>query len=713
TISNCITKSNNYGIRIYQNSDNNTIANSTIANNTDAGLYLDESSSDDPENNTIYNCLFNNSINVKIDDGIPSPNYFNTTKQLGQRIYSNGNYIGGNYYTNSTGNGYSDTCTDSDKDGFCDDPLNLSYGTSEALDYLPLSDEFMPIYLHDLNYQQHIDIDSGAAIIKINVTSNTQYNISEIWIEENSSGTFVNNSMTLESGNLQSGIWNYTINLNNLTIIAFKIYANNTNSEVENISFYYIHVQNISISLDLSDYIVNPGQNITISGRAILQPDGTNVTNNTISIWLDGNLLTWCNDSSNSCLVSNGTYVPALSGYWKYRKPLTIQNTAGNLTDYQVKIEINLSQEFSEGKIQQYCQDVRFTYLNTSYGCYDEKTLVLTNKGWKYFKDLKGDELILTLNPKTKKQEWQEARDLFDYNYKGELYEIELENGDKLIVSPEHRVYIIQTKRGYYITPRFEANSLVETNGTNFSDLFLNLESLDHILTSSPNFLNFKAKAKYGKSSGGAFFLASSSNFLYSPLATDSISENNKNKTNHNLLLSNSEYLSNLSSFLLISSNTNSGVTSLHPLSLASFTNSKEKPLLSILIYPECLFATDKLTSLANSLTFSSESSLSSKISLAISNLTSLKNMFRTFSTANSTFDSKPFGTSSFKTTSLIINSLEDRYLNNFSLLPIIKAYSQIHKNHSMYFLTQDNNLVKIKSIKKVPYSGKIYDLDV
>ncbi|RLG57497.1 MAG: hypothetical protein DRN95_05485, partial [Candidatus Hydrothermarchaeota archaeon] len=42
------------------------------------------------------------------------------------------------------------------------------------------------------------------------------------------------------------------------------------------------------------------------------------------------------------------------------------QNTAGNLTDYQVKIEINLSQEFSQGKIQQYCQDVRFTWLNST-----------------------------------------------------------------------------------------------------------------------------------------------------------------------------------------------------------------------------------------------------------------------------------------------------------------------------------------------------------
>ncbi len=143
TISDCTANSNSgHGMRIYGNSDYNTIANSTISGNINAGLYLDEDGSYDPENNTIYNNLFNNSVNVKIDDGIAGENYFNTTKQLGTRIYSNGNYIGGNYYTNSTGNGYSDTCADSDHDGFCDNPLNLSYGTSVAWDYLPLSDEY-------------------------------------------------------------------------------------------------------------------------------------------------------------------------------------------------------------------------------------------------------------------------------------------------------------------------------------------------------------------------------------------------------------------------------------------------------------------------------------------------------------------------------------------------------------------------------------------
>jgi hypothetical protein len=44
-------------------------------------------------------------------------------------------WIGGNYWTNSNKNGYSDTCADADGDGICDN----SYTVDTATDYLPLS----------------------------------------------------------------------------------------------------------------------------------------------------------------------------------------------------------------------------------------------------------------------------------------------------------------------------------------------------------------------------------------------------------------------------------------------------------------------------------------------------------------------------------------------------------------------------------------------
>ena len=56
--------------------------------------------------------------------------------------------------------------------------------------------------------------------------------------------------------------------------------------------------------------------------------------------------------------------LPWYNSSWEYRKPILIQNQAGDLADYQVRIEINLSQEYQQGRIQQYCNDTRFTYLN-------------------------------------------------------------------------------------------------------------------------------------------------------------------------------------------------------------------------------------------------------------------------------------------------------------------------------------------------------------
>jgi parallel beta-helix repeat protein len=110
------------------------ISNSKIQNCT-YGIYLWEST-----NNSIYNNLFNNTNNFYFYGDI-YVNSWNTTRQTGTRVYSFGNEIGGNYWTNPTGNGYSDTCTDADKDGFCDDPYVLA---TDNVDYLALSDEYPP-----------------------------------------------------------------------------------------------------------------------------------------------------------------------------------------------------------------------------------------------------------------------------------------------------------------------------------------------------------------------------------------------------------------------------------------------------------------------------------------------------------------------------------------------------------------------------------------
>ena len=135
TLRNITAKHNNeYGIHIRYDSDYNNISDSLIENNTLAGIYLEESLSGDPEYNTIYNNILNNTVNVDIDSGATG-NRWNTTKTIGINIVG-GQYLGGNYWTNPTGTGWSDICNNTNGDGICDEVYDLGDGN---IDYLPLT----------------------------------------------------------------------------------------------------------------------------------------------------------------------------------------------------------------------------------------------------------------------------------------------------------------------------------------------------------------------------------------------------------------------------------------------------------------------------------------------------------------------------------------------------------------------------------------------
>ena len=130
---NIVFKNNTYGLHLIF-SMSVTISDSKFQNNS-YGIYFEYGY--EGWSNLVYNNLFNNTYGDFISWGDV---IWNTTRQIGKRIYSAGTEIGGNYWTNPAGNGYSDTCTDNDKDGFCDSP----YDTGVGIDYLPLSDEYAP-----------------------------------------------------------------------------------------------------------------------------------------------------------------------------------------------------------------------------------------------------------------------------------------------------------------------------------------------------------------------------------------------------------------------------------------------------------------------------------------------------------------------------------------------------------------------------------------
>ena len=107
----------------------------------------------------------------------------------------------------------------------------------------------------------------------------------------------------------------------------------------------------------------------------------------------------------------------------------------GNHAIRIVGYDDNLSHTYANGKTR-----TGFLKCANSWGCYDELTEVLTSDGFKYFKDLNGDELFATLN-KNNIIEYNKATDNIKYNYNGEMYKYQSSKVD-LLVTPNHNMYI-------------------------------------------------------------------------------------------------------------------------------------------------------------------------------------------------------------------------------------------------------------------------------
>ncbi|MFC1691821.1 NosD domain-containing protein, partial [Nanoarchaeota archaeon] len=128
---------------LFSNSLNNTVWNATIKSMSSNGVYLDDSSS----GNLFYNNYFNNTDNF--DSTNTLVNYWNSSETVGTNILG-GNTLGGNFWATPNEDGYSQTCNNYDNDDFCDDPYNLSSGSSctagsdcgNNTDYLALTDVY-------------------------------------------------------------------------------------------------------------------------------------------------------------------------------------------------------------------------------------------------------------------------------------------------------------------------------------------------------------------------------------------------------------------------------------------------------------------------------------------------------------------------------------------------------------------------------------------
>lgn len=127
TITNCTSADNKYGAYL-SSSYNNTIYDCNISDIVTYGISLTGSS-----DNLIYNNYFNNSNNVLVSGG--ASNEWNTAMTTGNNII-NGTYLGGNFWANPSGTGWSQTQY-SIGNGFC--PQYEITDDGNNTDQLPLT----------------------------------------------------------------------------------------------------------------------------------------------------------------------------------------------------------------------------------------------------------------------------------------------------------------------------------------------------------------------------------------------------------------------------------------------------------------------------------------------------------------------------------------------------------------------------------------------
>jgi parallel beta-helix repeat protein len=235
-INNLTSIDNGYGIYLL-GVENNTIVNSTFKDSLTAGIMVFDAGDDGVGPNIIYNNLFNNSgtyDNTRIG-GTEYLNYWNTTNQTGNRIYGSGTQIGGNYWTNSSGSGYSDTCDDTDSDGFCDDPFNVSSETSCTIGVdCGNNTDYLPLAAGDTTPPKWFDNSTNDTAAGASIEHRVRWTDADldgyIFSFDNGTGTFANDSWVAMTGTNNWSNVSKIVNSTAGSTIRWRVYANDTAS---------------------------------------------------------------------------------------------------------------------------------------------------------------------------------------------------------------------------------------------------------------------------------------------------------------------------------------------------------------------------------------------------------------------------------------------------------------------------------------------------
>jgi len=280
TISNSTIRNSTYGMYIKSKSFNNTFYDMILEDNA-VGVTLENSTSTfRPYNNTFYNNFFNNTLNVN-SSFENNTNIWNISKTLGNNIIG-GAYLGGNFWANPSGKGWSENCT-AETDGLCD----ASYAaTINNTDYLPLS---FPVISTNFTLTIHVndsamDLENASVYIDaimrltnttghmyMSLTKMLNYSISIIM------GGYIAQDTTM---NLTSDLtYNFTLIQQNGTLPNATEFINNETTDLN----YEDDLENVT-NLTLATVDAKIQFNVTVNVSGLDLDANINITSEVITI---------------------------------------------------------------------------------------------------------------------------------------------------------------------------------------------------------------------------------------------------------------------------------------------------------------------------------------------------------------------------------------------------------------------------------------------
>jgi hypothetical protein len=109
----------------------------------------------------------------------------------------------------------------------------------------------------------------------------------------------------------------------------------------------------------------------------------------------------------------------------------------------EMPIMISKPSVFGFGMNWQHCNKIAFVGLSD---CYDEKTEVLTKRGWLSFGDVSLEDCIATVRPDTLRFEWQNPSKIVWEPYKGDMIHFIGQKNYDLLVTPNHKLFVNRSK---------------------------------------------------------------------------------------------------------------------------------------------------------------------------------------------------------------------------------------------------------------------------